>query len=39
LQRSISNADISGAEAVQFLSLIIKEIESVVERLGLEPNE
>jgi hypothetical protein len=39
LQRSISNSDISGAEAVQFLSLIIKEIESVVERLGLEPNE
>jgi hypothetical protein len=39
LQRSISNADISGVEAVQFLSLIIKEIESVVERLGLEPNE
>jgi len=39
LQRSISNADMSGAEAVQFLALIIKEIEAVVERLELEPNE
>ena len=39
LQRSISNADISAAEAVQFLSQIIKEIETVVERLELEPNE
>ena len=39
LQRSISNADISGAEAVQFLTQIIKDIETVVERLELEPNE
>lgn len=39
LQRSISNSDMSGAEAVQFLALIIKEIELVVERLGLESNE
>jgi hypothetical protein len=39
LQRSINNSDISGVEAVQLLALIIKDIESVVERLELEPNE
>jgi hypothetical protein len=39
LQRQISNSDVSGAEAVQFLELIIKDINSVVERLELEPNE
>jgi hypothetical protein len=39
LQRSINNSDISGDEAVRFLELIIKDIESVVERLELEPNE
>jgi hypothetical protein len=39
LQRSISNSDISGEEAVRFLELIIKDIHAVVERLELEPNE
>jgi hypothetical protein len=39
LQRSINNADISGVEAVQFLEIIIKDIQAVVERLELEPNE
>ena len=39
LQRAIQNSDISGADAVQFLTQVIKEIETVVERLELEPNE
>jgi len=39
LQRSISNSDISGQDAIQLLTQIIKEIETVVERLELEPNE
>jgi hypothetical protein len=39
LQRSINNSDISGVEAVQFLEIIIKDIQAVVERLELEPNE
>lgn len=39
LQRAVQNSDISGTDAVQFLALVIKEIESVVERLELEPNE
>jgi hypothetical protein len=39
LQRAISNADISGPDAIQFINQIIKEIELVVERLGLESNE
>ena len=39
LQRQISNTDISGADAIKFIDSIIKEIELVVERLGLEPNE
>ena len=39
LQRQINNSDISGAEAVQFLEMIIKDINSVTERLELEPNE
>jgi hypothetical protein len=39
LQRQISNADISGDDAIKFIDSITKEIELVVERLGLEPNE
>jgi len=39
LQRSISNSDISGQAAVDFIEQIIKEINLVVERLELEPNE
>jgi hypothetical protein len=39
LQRQISNADISGPDAIKFIESIVKEIELVVERLGLEPNE
>lgn len=39
LQRAIQNSDISGADAVQFLTQVIKEIEFVVERLELESNE
>jgi hypothetical protein len=39
LQRAIRNADISGDEAIKLLEAIIKEIEFVVERLELEPNE
>lgn len=39
LQRAIQNSDISGPDAVNFLNQIIKEIELVVERLELEPNE
>jgi hypothetical protein len=39
LQRSIHNAAISGPDAVAFLEQVIKEINLVVERLELEPNE
>jgi len=39
LQRAISNSDISGQDAIQLLTQVIKEIETVVERLELEPNE
>lgn len=39
LQRAISNSDISGKEAVDFIEQIVKEISFVVERLELEPNE
>lgn len=39
LQRAIQNSDISGNDAVNFLAQVIKEIELVVERLELEPNE
>lgn len=39
LQRRISNTDISGEEAINFIESIIKDIELVTERLGLEPNE
>jgi len=39
LQRVISNNDISAKDAIDFLANVIKEIDFVVERLGLEPNE
>ena len=39
LQRAIENADMSGKEAILFINQIITEIDNVVERLGLEPNE
>ena len=39
LQRSISNSDISGQQAVEFIDAIVKEILFVVERLELESNE
>jgi hypothetical protein len=39
LQRAIENADMSGKEAILFINQIISEIDNVVERLGLEPNE
>jgi hypothetical protein len=39
LQRAINNADISGPAAIQSIDTIVKEIELIVERLELEPNE
>ena len=39
LQRAISNSDMSAKQCIEFLDLIIKDINFVVERLGLEPNE
>ncbi len=39
LQRAIKNSDMTGPQAIDFLELIIKEINNVVERLELEPNE
>jgi hypothetical protein len=39
LQRAIENADMSAKEAILFINQIITEIDNVVERLGLEPNE
>jgi len=39
LQRAIKNSDMTGQQAIDFLELIIKEINNVVERLELEPNE
>jgi hypothetical protein len=39
LQRAIENADMSAKEAILFINQIISEIDNVVERLGLEPNE
>lgn len=39
LQRAISNSDISGAQAVEFIDAVVKEILFVVERLELESNE
>lgn len=39
LQRAIKNNDMTGQQAIDFLELVIKEINFVVERLELEPNE
>ena len=39
LQRAISNSDISGQQAVEFIDAVVKEIVFVVERLELESNE
>jgi hypothetical protein len=39
LQRAISNSDISGVQAVEFIDAVVKEILFVVERLELESNE
>jgi Asp-tRNA(Asn)/Glu-tRNA(Gln) amidotransferase B subunit len=39
LQRAIEQNQFTGKQAVEFIEFIIKEIDTVVERLGLEPNE
>jgi hypothetical protein len=39
LERAISNTDISGADAIIQIQSIRKEIDLVVERLGLESDE
>jgi N-acetylglucosamine kinase-like BadF-type ATPase len=39
LQRSIQTATVTGENAIEILEDICKEIERVVERLELEPNE
>jgi len=39
LHRSISNTDISAAETVRILDQLSKEIQLVIDRLGLESNE
>jgi hypothetical protein len=39
LERAISNTDISGADAIKFIQDIRKDIDLVVERLGLEADE
>ena len=39
LQRAIQSNQMTGAQAIEFIEKIIKEIEAVVERLELEPNE
>jgi len=39
LERAISNTDISGADAIIQIQSIRKEIDLVVERLGLEADE
>jgi hypothetical protein len=39
LERAISNTDISGADAITLIQSIRKEIDLVVERLGLESDE
>lgn len=39
LHRAISNSDISGAAAMQVLEQAIKELNLIIERLELEPNE
>jgi len=39
LERAISNADISGPDAISLIQNIRKELDSIVERLGLESDE
>jgi len=39
LQRMIGTTTVSGPEAIDFIEKVIKEINLVVERLELEPNE
>lgn len=39
LKKRISNADISGTEAIKFIETIQKELYYVIERLGLEYDE
>jgi len=39
LQRAINNSDMSGKQCIEFLELVIKDLNFVVERLALEPNE
>ena len=39
LQRAIQGTAVSGQAAIEQLNVIIKEIELIVERLELEPNE
>ena len=38
LQRAINNSDMTGKQCIDFLEQVIKDINFVVERLGLEPN-
>ena len=39
LRKRIANADISGPEAIKFIELIQKELDYILERLGLESDE
>jgi ribosome assembly protein YihI (activator of Der GTPase) len=39
LQRAIQNGDWTANEAILFINQVITEIDTIVERLGLEPNE
>jgi len=39
LQRAIQQSTMTGQQAIEFLESVVKEINLVVERLGLEHNE
>ncbi len=39
IQRAISNSDITAAATIDRLEVICKELELIIERLDLEPNE
>lgn len=39
LQRAIEQNQFTGRQAIEFIEFIIKDINSIVERLELEPNE
>lgn len=39
IQRAISNSDITAAATINRLEVICKELELIIERLDLEPNE